>query len=218
MERVEFLRNFVVFTEFLSFIIGLFFLRKLTSIHWKLFPFYLGVIFSIEVLAWYFIQKKLFDYNVYLYRFIAQPIQFFFIFWLYYKILKLKQKQLMLILFSTIYTVSWLLEYYIIPRERHASLSISFSVGSLLLLILILIYFYKLIYSAKILNFYHDRAFWVSSGILIYYLGSFPFYGLFNLLIQKYQTLHFLYFQVVLVLSSSMYLLFSASFIWGKEK
>lgn len=217
MERIEFLKNFVVFSELISFVVGIYFIKKNTPIHWKLFPCYLGIIVLVEILAWYFNHQKLYDLNVYLYRFL-DPFLFIFLFVLYDKILKINRKHLIVALFSLMYIICWILEYYILPKARFASMSMSFSAGSLLLLILILIYFYRLIYSEKILFFYHQQAFWVSLGILVYYLGSFPFYGLFNVLIQKYQSLYLIYLQSVLVLSSLMYFLFAASFIWGKEK
>ncbi len=58
--------------------------------------------------------------------------------------------------------------------------------------------------------------FWVSLGLLLYYLGAFPYYGLRNVLARDFQGVYITYTYIVYVLDILMYLMFTISFIWGK--
>lgn len=215
MESIELLRHCVRISEILAFVIGMFCFDKKDAIHWKLFPFYIGAVAVIELLGWYFATQKLYSENNLLYRFVGFPVQFIFLFWLLGQIIEVRYKAFFVS--TLVYVVCWILEYYFIPKEGHITMSMSFSVANLILLILVFIYFYQIINAEQLLTFYHQRSFWVSLGVLLYYLGGFPYYGLFNALLKNYD-FFLIYTHIILVLATLMYLCFSISFIWGKEK
>lgn len=214
MESIAILRHSVRIFEVIAFVVGLFYFKRTNTSYWKCFPFYIGLVAFIELMGWYFSAHKMYDENVKLYRFVGFPVQFIFLFWLYKMILELKDK--IFVFCTIIYILSWVLEYNFLPKQEFSMMSVSFTVGNLILLILVFLYFYQLINSDKIITFSKQRAFWVSLGVLVYYLGCFPFYGLFNTLLKNFD-LYLIYLNIVLVLGSLMYILFIASFIWGKE-
>lgn len=58
--------------------------------------------------------------------------------------------------------------------------------------------------------------FWISLGLLIYYLGAFPYYGMRNVLAKEYKEIYITYGYIIYVLDILMYVMFTISFIWGK--
>jgi hypothetical protein len=152
----------------------------------------------------------------YLSIFIIIPFEFLFFSWLFYKNL---YKKPIVIWGSCLYIFAYLLEHILFKfKKDYFFFSFSYSIGNIILLIFILMYFYKLTYSERILFFYKEKMFWVALGCLIFYLGTFPYYGIFNLLLKNHYELLVSYTWVEIFLDYTMYLLFAASFIWGKEK
>ncbi|MFN3851484.1 MAG: hypothetical protein ACK4NY_18750 [Spirosomataceae bacterium] len=216
MERIETLRYLVFGSEFLSAFVGIIYFKKLDN-WFKVFPFCLLIIFLLDITAWYFVLQKEYQININIYRYIANPFQFIYLFWIFDRIHGLKPKNMLFWICTSIFGLCWVIEYILIPKVSFDWMSLSYSINNLILIILVLYYFYKLMNSADILLFFKKRAFWFSTGVIIYYLGTFPFYGMFNVLHKNFHEIYLIYFQIVLILDITMYLLFAASFIWGKE-
>ena len=62
-----------------------------------------------------------------------------------------------------------------------------------------------------------NKMFYINIGIMLFYVGTLPFFGLYNLIVKEPEiwNIYYLYF---LLSNCLMYLLFTASFIWGKPK
>ena len=202
----------------LAFIVGLYYYNKKPIQFSKSFAIYLGIVSVLELTGLYLIETESWDLNAALYKFIAFPFQFIFLFWYLSKNIDIKRNRLLLLTSIILYSMAWFMEYIFIPKQKYSWMSLSFSVASLILIIWIFIYFIRLIKSEEILYFYKKQSFWVCFGTLIYYLGSFPFYGMGNYLYLKSPNLHLIYFQIVLGFAITMYLLFAASFIWGEKE
>jgi hypothetical protein len=217
MEKLNILRYLVFTSEFVAFLTGLFYFKKVNLL-WQIFCLYLGFTFIIEIISWYFILEKNTHVSVIIHRYFANPFQFMCLFWIFAKIVSNTKSGYIFLFSSMIFIVSWLLEYYFLQKSTFYWMSISYTVANIILIILVLTYFYQLITSDKILIFYNLQSFWFCLGVLIYYFATFPFFGMFNYLVEHYRNVHFIYFHIVLILDIFMYLLFAASFIWGKEK
>ncbi len=200
---------FVLFAGIIGFIKW----KNITNTYWIFFPFYLVIVALTEVARFYWMNIP----SVYtILATVIVPVEFVFFFFLFYKN---SQNRITIIIGSIIYIIIFLLEtIWGDLMKSDYFMSISYTVGNLILLIFILQYFYKLIYSERILYFYHERMFWVSLGLLVFFLGTFPYFGLYNLLLTKHFKLLVSYTWVEIFLDYAMYLLFAASFIWGKEK
>lgn len=216
MERIEIMRYMVFASELISSLVGILYLNKRDG-WWRVFPFCLLIIFVLDITGWYFVIQKEYQYNINLYRYVTNPFQFIYLFWIFDKIHNLKPKNILFRISSGIFIICWIIEYIFIPKVSFDWMSLSYSVNNLILILWVMYYFYKLMNSNEILLFFKKKAFWFSTGVLIYYLGTFPFYGMFNILHKNYHEIYIIYFQVVLSLDICMYLLFAASFIWGKE-
>lgn len=214
----------LLFFELLSFITGIATWRKYAGTHWRYFIVFLGIIVLSESLSWYFLKvaadKRL---NTLLYTHFVIPLEFSFYFWLYYKqFLNKRYKSLRYLPLTAfaIYAVCFIMELTLLVniKELKWFTSISYTIGNLFLLILILAYLLRFSRSEEIIYYKTNNMFWVSVGLMVFFLGSFPFFGMANYLYENYQQLFFRYKILTYLLNYIMYALFSIALLWGKPK
>lgn len=213
MEYQPILTNLLLKLEILASVIGILFITKHKNSYWVWFIYYLTFIciadyFSVEISSFLKIKK------VSYYAYIVIPIQFIFFYWLY----AIKSLHSQKIFWACI--VLYLLSF--IPVELYFSklnvvYSFNYTVGTLLLMILVFLEFKKQISTDDILDFYQNKMFYINIGVLLFYVGNLPFFGLYNLLLKEIVIWN-TYYIYYLVSNCIMYLLFSASFIWTKVK
>ncbi len=192
------------------------YIRKLRQTPWIYFAVYLASIVVCEVVGNMLTRNNMRAANYHFYGYFVVPLEFLFFFWLFYKTYTGKKYKWLPMACTVLYIISWLLDNLWLNRYEFSFQSVSYTVGNLLLLLLILRYFIQLVTSEAILNFKRDMLFWISAGLLIFYLGSFPFYGLQNTMAHKYHELYTYASYITYLLDSLMYLMFTFSFIWGK--
>ena len=180
------------------------------------FPFYLLFIVLSEFLGDYLKVHNMVYENIHFFNYFEIPIEFNFSFWLFFNFFKNTRYRMLPIICSVIYLLCWIIDIVYLSRLRFFFYSFSYTIGNLVLLVLILLYFIQLVMSDAILSFRENMMFWVSLGLLLYYLGSFPYYGLHNTIAFKYREINIAYTYIVDILDCLMYLMFTFSFIWGK--
>lgn len=207
-------------TELIACIAGFYSFKKIKNSHWKYFPFYLALIFLIEMSAKgirTFTAND--DFVLNMYNYFGIPIQFLFFFWLFYqhdKSLKIKSWA---IIGTIVYLISIIVDELFVKNEILFSFkSMPYTCGNIVLSVLIFRYFYHLTKSDELLYFKEKQMFWVCLGLMIFYLGTIPYYGLFNTLRLQYQALFQLYWFLQMFLNMGMYLCFTISFLWSKSK
>jgi hypothetical protein len=212
----EWIRYGLNLFELMACVTGFIYWKKIRSSYWRLFPIYLLVIVCVEVLG-AFTEG---DFNINLYSYFGIPIQFLFFFWLFHQYFKPLPPVIWSIIATAVYIISLVTELIFLRNETLFFSSLSYTVGNVMLAILVLIFFSRFISSEKILGFKSDMMFWVSLGLLIFYLGSLPFYGLYNTIRDdtKYPGLLATYWSVQMIFNYLMYTFFTISFIWGKPK
>ena len=207
------------FCELAACFAGFYYWQKIKNSYWKWFPVYLAVIVVIEVLGkllrLYFGPAS---WNTHLYIYFGIPIQFLFFFWLFSKQADAKKKRVMFIIPALVYIGAWVIERIFLAETRLWFTSFSYTIGNLLLVVLLINYLLKFINSDDILNYKQNMMFWVSVGLAVFYLGTFPFYALRNTLYYNYNGIFVVYQSIQLILDCLMYLIFALAFIWGKPK
>lgn len=207
------------FFELAACIIGFINWKKIKDTYWKWFPVYLAIIFTTEIVAEYIGNVlKLTSVTSGIYFFFAIPFQFLFFCWLFSRWYSVKKERLLSWLGAIVFIVSWALDYLFIGEKKQIFLSFSYTVGNIVLLILMLQFFISFVNSNKILSYKTEPMFWVSLGLLIFYLMTFPFFGLWNTLVTKYPDFFIKYWLFQMILNCSMYSFFSLAFILGKWK
>jgi len=217
MNKYEIFRLTLNFFEFLAFVTGLFFISKLKYTYWKWFVVYLGIIVFAELFSEFrqLIQKKP---NQWLYVWFIIPFEFLFFYWLYFKYFRYTEYRRWPLIMSIIYAAAYIIDMTYLRHMQFAFSSFSYLAGTVLLLILILLFFARLAKGYEAGNFKKDIMFWVSTGLLIFFLGSLPFYGLWNTIRVANREFFNSYWMVQMTFNCLMYLFFTLSFVWGKPK
>ncbi len=207
------------FCELTACIAGFYHWKKIKHTYWKWFPLYLGIIFLTEMTGKLLRSSPdTAAWNIKLYTYFGIPVQFLFFFWLFSQQQgSLPQKRLPIIA-TTVYIACWLTERLLLTETRLWFTSFSYTIGNLLLIILIIHYLLRFVNSDDILYYKQHRMFWVSVGLAVFYLGTFPFYALRNTLYYNYNQIFTVYQSIQLILDCLMYLIFSLAFLWGKPK
>lgn len=215
MEYMLYFKYGIAFFELLSATFGVIYWHKIKASHWKYFVGYLFLVFLGELLFYLLYFRGQYSASRILVNNIIIPLEFLFFFWLFYKN---GSPRKMVILGVVLYILCFFIEIWMNQQgNKFYFLSFSYSIGNIILLILIFQYFIQLSNSDRILHFFHERMFWVSLGLLLFWLGTFPYYGLFNLLMKKHFELFVSYSWVMIFLDYAMYIMFAISFVWSRE-
>lgn len=214
LEIHQFLRDILLpSTQFLSMLIGIRYIIRLKASYWKWFSIYLILIFAQEFF-WLMkpnIQDKVREAY---YVFFGIPIQYLFFFWLY-ALKSLKKKGLFLsctALFLSSIVVTAVL------KKQSEVIPIIVNLGNILLIYLFILEFMKQTKNDSILKFKENKMFYINIGLVLFYLANYPYVVFAKELFLGYKDLWNIYYSYFLISNCLMYLLFAASFIWGKEQ
>jgi hypothetical protein len=216
MQQLIYLSQAVKFFELLAAIVGFLYWKKIIKTPFKWMPIYLLLLFGGEMLAFYLTKQKLITEKFILYNWILIPLQFLFFYWLFATNVKALKKAALL--FAIIYIIFLASDNLYLSNKKFIFSSISYSIGSTMLLLLIVGYIINLTKDDTILNFKRQYLFWISIGLMVFYLGSLPYFGLRNTLFNNYNSLFINYTWIIPFLNYTMYTLFILSFIWGRQK
>lgn len=202
--------------ELFTFLTGVYFFRKLVHTPLKYFVLLLGFIFFSEMAGMYLKSIKQLEYNKTWFGFIVIPVQYFFYFWLYRKQAR-SRLQIAGHYFLGIIYLSILI-YEFVRKNQDSIFSLSYMFGTLFLLIMIFNYLYNYIKHDELIQIKSTPLFYISIGLLIFYVGSFPFYGLHNYLWTQYQVIGYNYWYVATTLNCIMYCMFTISFLCNHKQ
>lgn len=203
--------------ELLACLTGIVYWQKIKHSYWRWFVVYLGIITLLEATGFY-IKVGLQQNNIALYYWLIVPLEFLFFFWLLSKYGDGQAQKKWSLAATVIYVLCFLIDKVWLQHTQFAFSSFSYCIGNVLLLVLIIRFFLTFSTSNDILRYKENGMFWVCLGLMVFYIGSLPFYGLWNTLRNSYPTLFNNYWIVQTVLLYCMYLFFAISFIWGKLK
>jgi hypothetical protein len=211
---VEVFLSILRICELISCITGFIYWKKIRTSYLKWFPVFLLFIVLSECIGISFRPPIYLQVNFVYFNYFEIPVEFLFFFWLFYNASALEKNKKLPLICAGLYLLGWITDMVYFSKLEFSSISYTF--GNLLLLIVILRYFIALAASNRILTFWNDSLFWICAGLLIYYLGTFPYYGLRKTFCAHYQHLYFTYSYIMYILNSLMYVMFTFSFIWGK--
>lgn len=205
------LRETIVWVEFAAALVALFYWSRLKNSHWKWFIVYLCIIFLVEAFSKWGLKNTP-KHRVFLYDFFGIPIQFLFFYWLY--AVKSLKNILLFWMCTLIYVISFL-PYFTLFAKGSIVYSLSYTVGNILLMLLVFLEIFKQIKSEKILLFRSNFMFYITIGIMLFYIGTLPFFSFYGLILKNNQlwTSYYIFFMVA---NHIMYSLFICAFLWGK--
>lgn len=201
------------FFEIIAAFTGILYYKNIKNTQWIWFVIYLNFVVINELFG-----LKIFNYfkinESFLFSYITVPSEFLFFIWLF--ALKSQKNKKLYQICLLIYISSFFLKLSIL-KEKFIFDSFNYMVGALILLVLVSLEFLKQIKSDAILNFKENKMFYLNIGVVLFYIGNLPFFGLYYLILKEPQIWNSYYIYFMLS-NCIMYLLFAASFIWGKPK
>ena len=198
-------------------IIGIYNWKNLESKHWKQFAIYLIFLGSMEFFNDFLVRIDHRDWNSLIIIHFVIPLEFIFYYYLFLKESNSNREKNLAYLSILVYIISFFVEAFL-AKSSVDFLSNSYLIGNVFMLILILHYFYKLVMSDRILYFTTLRMFWLCVGLLIFWLGTLPYYGAFTFMYKHYPNFFNIYGQLKSILSLTMYVFFIFVFTCGKKK
>lgn len=207
------INNLLLWCEGFAATVALIYFREIKHSHWKYFVYYLVYIFIVEKFSQFILMQLHIDKQDF-HAYFAIPFEFIFFYWLY-ALKSLGNKKLFLLLVS-LYVISFVAIHLIFEKFKKIN-SLNFSIGTLFLLVLVFLEYLKQIRNDNILEYHENKMFYINIGVVLFYVGALPFFAFYNILLDNPEIWnnYYLYF---LVSNCIMYLLFAASFIWGKVK
>lgn len=208
------LRESITWIECLAALIGLVQYRTVKNSYWKWFVWYLVFVAVAEVFSKfgleYFPMLRRFYYD-----FFIIPTEFVFLFWLYAR--KSLQRKRLFETATAIYLISFVPHLFSLEETRIIN-ALSYTTGVMLLAIMAVMEFNKQVKSDVILQFQGNKMFYVNVGVVLFYVGTLPFFAFDAYLYEHEPIIWNYYFIFFLVVVNLMYLLFAASLVWGKSK
>lgn len=211
----NFLNNSFIWVEGFAALIAIFHYKTVKTQYWKYLVFYLIFIFINDCYGtwgdWsYFSKEKYYNY-------IIIPFEFIFFYWLY-AVKSLKKINLFFFL-SLLYLLAFIPNEFFFKENKLNKIiySVNYTFGSLILMILVVLEYYKQVNSDNIINFHKNRMFYINLGVTLFYIGALPLMAFYYPLLREHREIWDIYFDYYIISNITMYLLFSASFIWGKH-
>lgn len=212
-EQPKILVHLLHLCEFIALVAGIIKFKSLKNSYWKWFVFYLAYIVVYEIIS--YIAKVEFKYKIGAFQsYIHIPIEYLFLFWLF--AVKSLQKKVLFYWFSVLFFLSFVIDTRL-QQGDFTFKSLNTTIGNLLLLILVMLEFNKQIKSDAILYFKENKMFYINIGVTLFYVGNMPFFGWY-MPILKYPEIWNDFYKYFMISNCIMYLLFAASFVWGKVK
>ena len=195
----------------------IFYIKKSFDINLKYFLAFLLAMCLLEIVASF--VKRMGFYNLIVYN-ILTLLEFNFLLLFIKNILNSsKSKKIinfLLKIFNIIYTSSSL--YYIwINSYLSTYNSVASIIGSILVSIAVFLFLRDFLNSDKILNYWKTLSFWISFGLLIYYLGTIPFTSIMNFISNITLESKLLLIKIQYLLTTLMYTCFIFGALWGQK-
>lgn len=218
---MAFLREYLQLFIFLVGLFGFFYIRKEPKTLWKTFPYFLMLVAILDWLGKFtFNNVTGKDLTPLYYLAIVVPVNFLYVLWLLNKhIIKGNAIFYIEIVVFSIATVYLTFSVLTTESGYHRLFGISYILVATILLLNILRYFYQLSQSDKIIYFYKERMFWVSLGLLLFWLGALPYFSSVAFLIgtSSQDIIVFLH-KFVIIFNYLMYTCFIVSFLCPLKK
>lgn len=185
------------------------FYNKYVDSNEKYFLFFLWFTFAIDVTG--VIRDQIFSMKSTLLYSIFVIVSFLFYFYWYYTVLKSKIFKLMAVL-SAVLFIGITLVTQIVPNSEGQGYA--FVTGAIGLLVLTFFHFYQLLTGDEVLIVKYKLSFWISTALLLFYIGILPL----MLLAEHIEIKGMNYTIILLSLNIILYGCYIIGFIWTKKK
>ncbi|WP_432411159.1 hypothetical protein [Rasiella sp. SM2506] len=195
---------------FLAFI----FYKKYSHTYLRFFPWLLLYVFLNEVFAEYIHEKfytNVVQYNLY------NMIFFLYFYFVFYKNAQRKQYKKYIAFASVCFVLASIINLFYESFLYDPQL-LAYIVGACVLIFCIILYFIEILFTPQILIVKRDLLFWVSIGLLLFYVGYIPIKVTRHFFDSDAENPFMILITVHLLLVIIMNTCFITGFLWTREK
>lgn len=184
--------------------------RKGIPLYLKLFTPFLLVTLIVEIIGWKMNQARK-DTSFLIAHFSAFEFEFYL--YVLYNIIQTPSIKKAVLYTVFLYPVLALVNIYFIQVNEFPS--ISYSLGCLLIVGICIYYFYELFHLPTSVNLVREPPFWICTGLLFFYICSFPLFGLYQFLYSASSIILQNITTILTVMNALLYTLFTVAFLCG---
>jgi hypothetical protein len=167
-----------IYTGAFIIIVAGIFIKELRKSNIVTLPLYILLITLLGKYAEYLPQNTP-GYRA-LFNWLIIPLEFLYFIGLYLAFTRNGKIKKMILAMFVVYIASFIIDLVFFKPEYTYLYWRSYTVGTIILLILVVTYFYELLNSERLFTFYRVPEFWVSTGVLLFYVGTLPFHSFWN--------------------------------------
>ncbi len=198
------------FIQLIAAIVGVWNIKKLSLPREKYFLLLLWFTFLVELTN--LLLRDLFGVASSLGHTIYSIISFLFYFYWYYNVLESRFSKIITLIFTTAFLTMSALAF-VFP-EAMGGKGYAFVTGAISLLVLTFFHFYQLLRSDEVLVVKYKLSFWVSTALLLFYMGILPL-----ILLAEYLEVKGSSYTIILIcLNLILYGCYIIGFIWTKKR
>ncbi len=176
----------------------------------KFFLFFLWYTFFVDLTG--ALLRPVFDIgNYWLYNAFTITSLLFYFYW-YYTILKSKVFRKWVMVFTIVFSIVAIFSLFFQTwNEYH---KYTFITGALFVLVLTMFHFYKLLNSDEVLIVKYKLSFWISTALLLFYMGMIPL-----MFLTEYMDISGVSYLIIIIsLNLILYGCYIIGFVWTKKK
>ncbi|MEZ4859494.1 MAG: hypothetical protein R2781_11860 [Flavobacteriaceae bacterium] len=207
---LTFLSYIPLVLELTTAIIALVMFKKYKFSNEKYFLYFLWYTFLIEIVG-LILGEVILVNNFGVYNTFTITSMLFYFYW-YYSILKKPEFKKTVIIFSVIFSIVAFLSLCFESWKVYHSYT--FVTGAIFLVVLTLFHFYQLLNSNEVLIVKYKLSFWISTALLLFYVGMIPLFFL-----MQYTGIVGISYQIILLsLNVILYGCYTTGFLWTKKE
>lgn len=192
-----------------AIIIGILRYNKSNHLYFRLLPLFLLLTLLVELLSQLMHHTK--NGNVFIYN-LFTILEFTFLSFVFWSIIPNPQAAKQIRQFSFILPAICLCNVFFIQGVNTFH-SYTYMLGCLVMIFYSIIYFYQIFNSSQRFDLLREPAFWISIGVMFFYISSFSVFGLLNNISKLPNILKYNLQKILYVVNAFYYTLFIIAFL-----
>jgi len=197
------LKDIIIYFEFATVLVALLTYKTHNQLYFKYFVGYVVVLLGFEYLIANFFEKDNQSiYNIYTF------FEFNLVSIIYYNLNKEKLSRVVIRYLIGLFNCVYFLSFYLLFLQNY-----TVTIGALMVSIFMILYLKELLNSDKIIEYKREVSFWITVGMLFYYLCTIPFLTLVYFIGLKGVFL----FKIINIITIITHLCFIFGLLWSRK-
>ncbi len=190
--------NMYMLFEVTALVIAIIYSKRILRSNIKALPLYLLVIVLFDVVAYYRRSQGLGNAWI---NDVVIPFEFCYLILMYRSFVSRTWMKNAAFLLVGLYLLFFVLDEFVYKAGYTRLYLRSYVTGVITLMVMVLLYGYELLNSEKLFKYYKQPEFWLSVGILLFYLGTLPFHLAWNItaikFVKTYNSMKFIFYSML---------------------